>query len=219
MIIVFEGPDGCGKSTQARALFESLEGIVRHVRLLIQPCVYSVGGALLREILAGKRSASPPSVALLFAANRWDQYESFIEEDQRRNPVHSAIICDRWWYSSLVYQVLAGVDEGFVRSINALPAPDLTFYLRPPNVQFLQERLKARGGPKENYENADDLAACMLRYDEIFASHRPEDLGFPEVVTLPAQLPKENLQAMVHTHVARAFSEVMVKQLNETLKL
>ena len=116
--IVFEGIDGSGTTTQAallRSRFEQ-QGLPAHVTA--EPSAGPIG-TQIRQILSGRlvvpRSGSQSSfdwqtMALLFAADRHDHVRAEIEP----NMIDGVnVICDRYLYSSVIYQSTAsGRDDG-----------------------------------------------------------------------------------------------------------
>jgi dTMP kinase len=96
-LLAFEGIDGCGKSTQARALATKLG-----VRLTHEPGA-TVLGAILRQVLLtpGAPSVSLRSEALLMAADRAEHVALVLE------PALAAgewVVTDRFSGSTLAYQ-------------------------------------------------------------------------------------------------------------------
>jgi thymidylate kinase len=83
------------------------------------------------------------------------------------------VVCDRWFYSSFVYQGLDGEAQGdWVKAVNEpFPHPDLLIYCRIPALELpvIQARLTQRGETPERYENLRDLAAGARRYEEVMA--------------------------------------------------
>ena len=105
--ISLEGGEGCGKSTQARLLFDWLEGMGIPVVLTREPGG-TPGAEAIRQLLLkppeGTRWGSAAE-ALLFAAARSDHVNQVI------SPALAAgqwVICDRFVDSSFAYQAMAG---------------------------------------------------------------------------------------------------------------
>ena len=67
--IVFEGIDGCGKSTQIRMLSERLAARGRQVQLTAEPTATDTG-KMLREALSGRVQRSAFEMAALFTLDR-----------------------------------------------------------------------------------------------------------------------------------------------------
>jgi dTMP kinase len=132
MFITFEGCEGCGKSTQARLLYNNLLG--RGI-----PCIFTLepGGTPLgisvRDLLKVKRdfAISPVAELMLFTACR-----AQLVRDVIRPALDAAkvVVCDRFSDSTMVYQGYArGLDLNTIEYVNNLSTgglqPDLTILL------------------------------------------------------------------------------------------
>jgi dTMP kinase len=96
-LIALEGIDGCGKSTQARALAEALGA-----RLTFEPGATPVGALLRRSLLAPDVPApSPRSEALLMAADRAEHVAAVVGPALA---VGEWVVSDRFSGSTLAYQ-------------------------------------------------------------------------------------------------------------------
>ncbi|AXC50956.1 dTMP kinase [Paracoccus suum] len=104
--ISFEGIDGCGKSTQARVLADTLRGEGREVTLTREPGG-SPGAEEIRQLLVAGRGDrwSPHTDLLLFNAARRDHLERTIVPALQAGHV---VISDRFVDSTRVYQGLSG---------------------------------------------------------------------------------------------------------------
>jgi dTMP kinase len=155
-LVILEGLDGAGTSTQCAALGEALRAEGVPVVVTAEPSTGPVG-ALIRQALTGRLGlpgrAGPlttHTLALLFAADRADHLAAVIEPALSRGAV---VLSDRYLLSSLAYQ---GAEVGlrWVAAINQMARrPDLTLFLEvKPTVAA--RRRAARGGAEELYEAA-----------------------------------------------------------------
>lgn len=136
--IVFEGPDGTGKTTQLEGLVQALRSEGLRVLLTHEPGGTSLGSAL-REILLHGERISTEAAALLFAADRAEHLERVIRP-ALDSETYDVVLCDRFVLSSLVYQhdhadlVLhtnGAILGGFVADLTLLfDAPDETIRAR-----------------------------------------------------------------------------------------
>jgi dTMP kinase len=123
LFVVFEGIDGCGKSTQARRVAGSRDAL-----FVFEPGDSTVGADLRRWILDVATPMAPSTVALLLLADRSHHVASVIE------PALSAgrsVVGDRYYASTLAYQGYGGgVDLAELRAATDLAIgdcrPDLT---------------------------------------------------------------------------------------------
>lgn len=152
--IVFEGIDGSGKTTQAKLLADYLNGIYT-----CEPTTGEIG-QLIRKILNGK-NCEKETLALLFAGDRVEHIKE-IERQLKENTV----ICDRYVYSSIVYQSIQGIDIDFIVNINKFAKlPDILIFL---DVS-IEESLKRMGDrdSKEIFENKETLKKVNEKYAHI----------------------------------------------------
>jgi dTMP kinase len=144
--LVLEGLDGAGTTTQASRLCAWLSARGRTVHLTSEPSRGPLGTGI-RQVLSGRlRGAGggefdPGALALLFAADRLDHWES---EIRPRLAKGQDVVSDRYVLSSLAYQAVATGDAAWVAAINArAPAPDLTLFLRVRPSVALRRRYAA----------------------------------------------------------------------------
>lgn len=104
-LVVIEGLDGAGTTTQAQRLTAHLEGRGCSVHLTREPSDNPIG-RLLREFLVGghaigDQEIDPATLALLFAADRMDHLQREVEPQLASGRI---VVSDRWYHSSLAYQ-------------------------------------------------------------------------------------------------------------------
>ena len=146
LFIVFEGADGCGKSTQLRFLAEYLEGRGLHVVKTREPGGCPVAEKI-REILLDNTNEemAAETEALLYAAARAEHVRHVIKPAVDSGKV---VLCDRYILSSIAYQGYGRqLDIDTVWDINRFAVqdymPDVTVFLDvPPERGF--ERMHRR---------------------------------------------------------------------------
>jgi len=155
MLIVLEGLDGAGTTTQATRLVEHLRARGKKAHLTCEPSSGPIG-KLLRELLAGAhaiggQALSQPTFGLLFAADRLDHMQREVEPAIARGEV---VVSDRWYHSSHAYQG-TGAERDWIAQINARALkPDVTIFLKV-RPEIAAKRRVAAGRAKELF---DDLA-------------------------------------------------------------
>lgn len=154
IFITFEGIDGSGKSTQARALAERIKGMGRDVVLTREPGGSPGAEAIRRLLVEGDTDRwSPETEILLFTAARRDHLERTIEPALAAGKV---VISDRFADSTRVYQGVARADLRPVvdllhdRMIGR--EPDLTFVIDMDPEAALSRGL-ARNSGEDRFED------------------------------------------------------------------
>lgn len=132
IFIVFEGIDGCGKTSVSKKIIEKLELYLNND----QKAIYTrePGGCKIaediRKVILNNNNMSPDTEMLLFAAARKEHLEQVIKNELLKNNI---VICDRFFLSSVVYQgYLKNVDLKQLINTNKFILkecyPDITFY-------------------------------------------------------------------------------------------
>ncbi|MGP9791871.1 dTMP kinase [Roseinatronobacter sp. NSM] len=131
IFLTFEGIDGSGKSTQARALAASLQAGGQDVVLTREPGGSTGAEAIRALLVAGDADRwSPETEILLFNAARRDHLEKTVLPALARGAV---VICDRFADSTRVYQGAARASlRPLVDQLHDMVIgiePDLTFLI------------------------------------------------------------------------------------------
>lgn len=135
LFISFEGPDGSGKSTQARLLASALRDRGFAVTETREPGGTSVGEQI-RDVLLGKNAppSTPLTMALLLSAARSQLVSEVIRPALAAG---NMVIADRFADSTAAYQSFGlGLDLTTVRDLETIATrgvrPDLTLYIDAP---------------------------------------------------------------------------------------
>lgn len=145
-LIVFEGPEGAGKTTQLRLLAEWLGTRGRTVVAVREPGGTIVGDQIRRLLLDPASDIVPRTEALLFMASR----AQLVEREVRPALANGAtVLVDRFFLSTYAYQgVGRGLPEEELRVANKMATnglvPDLTLLFTLP-VEIGLARALERG--------------------------------------------------------------------------
>ncbi|HEX2615144.1 MAG TPA: dTMP kinase [Nitrososphaera sp.] len=125
-VIVIEGTDKAGKTTQSRLLLEALKVSGKVCVILDFPDYTTPIGMEIRAFLEGKRDYPAEAKHLLFSANRWEkkkEIESMVENG-------TLVIMNRYWQSNLAYGTANGMDANWLLRLDkGLPKEDLVIAL------------------------------------------------------------------------------------------
>lgn len=175
-LIVIEGTDGSGKSTQFARLCQRAEALGIPFRRLVFPQYQEESSALIRMYLAGEFGKHPGDVNAYAASAFYavDRYASWKKVWQSWYEAGGLVLADRYTTSNAVHQAskLPPEDrEEFFRWLSdfeyhrlGLPEPDLVLYLDLPTqkaVEMLRQR-EADTHTKGDIHETDSayLAAC-----------------------------------------------------------
>lgn len=161
-MIVFEGLDGAGTTTQMKILGERLEKEGLKVFLTHEPTDNPIG-LVVRQCLQHKFTTTPNALGLLYSADRDDHLyneEYGIVNHLQNNEI---VISDRYFYSSIAYQGVQ-CDLDFIYNINKeFPHPDFLIFVDTPSDDCIT-RIEKRGEEKELFEKVDFLTKVRKNY-------------------------------------------------------
>ena len=154
-LIVIEGTDGSGKSTQFKLLTEALAAEGKEFQKLVFPQYAEPSSALIRMYLGGEFGTNPTDVnayaaSAFYAVDRYASYKKVWGEWYENGGL---VLSDRYTTSNAVHQAskLDPLRQGeFLRWLYefeydrlGLPAPDLVIYLDVP-TDFTEHMMRAR---------------------------------------------------------------------------
>lgn len=167
-LIVLEGGDGVGKTTQLPLVADALRARQLDVRTIREPGQTAVG-LQVRELLLNPAShISPATETLLFLSARAQVVAEVVL------PALAAgawVVADRFFVSTYAYQIAGhGLDDGLVRSANALATaglvPDLTLLLTLPEPVATSRRAdRGQADRLERYGAAFDARVAAAYAD------------------------------------------------------
>jgi len=194
-LIVLEGLDGAGKSTQLKAMEAYFKERTRMVRFMHFPCYDTpVYGSLIARFLRGDSgpidSVDPYLVSLLFAGNRFEMaglIRNWLENGE-------VVLLDRYVYSNIAFQCakLENQQErnqlrDFILKMEydhfGIPRPDMNLFLDVP-LSFVKEKLQSpRKGEDRSYlQGKDDIHEASVEFQQrvrdVYMEQAKEDKSF-----------------------------------------
>ena len=160
VFICLEGLDGSGKTTQARILVRNLCRRGFDAVYTSEPSAGKVG-KLIRSFVLDRVDRVPVALeALLFAGDRVDHVESVVKPLMKHGKV---VVCDRYVFSSLAYQGVAGLDLEWIEAVNRFALkPNLALLIDVPS-DIVVKRLKREKTVMETERNQERVRVVYLK--------------------------------------------------------
>lgn len=169
--IVFEGLDGAGTTTQAQRLVDHLTATGREAVFTWEPTDFRTGMAI-RDLIVGPEHAEPWTLALLFAADRYEHLNRPEYGIRALLDRGVTVVSDRYLFSSIAYQG-ALCDAAAVERINhQFPLPEHVVFVDTP-LDEAGRRLSQRP-QRDQLEQAPIQQRVAARYRGVmdaFAAH------------------------------------------------
>ena len=163
-LIVFEGIDGSGKSTQFEMMCKRLSDEDRQFKRLVFPRYSEPSSALIKMYLGGDFGDNPDSVNAYAASSFYavDRYASFVQDWREYHEDGGLILTDRYTTSNALHQgakIAVEHRKQFFKwlydyefNLLGLPSPDLVVFM-DIEAEFAATRLERR--QTETGTNAD----------------------------------------------------------------
>ncbi|MCP2604946.1 dTMP kinase [Candidatus Aminicenantes bacterium AH-873-B07] len=164
ILIVFEGIDGCGKTTQAKLLFERLKSLSFDTVLFKEPSS-SKWGKKIKKLSLFENLITPEQELELFIKDREENTKKNIKPALKKRKI---VILDRYYFSTIAYQGARGIDIEFIKKLNKNIAvePDLVFILDvEPNKGL--ERIENRKKKEKLFEKGNYLNKVRKIYNSL----------------------------------------------------
>lgn len=195
MLIVIEGLDGSGKSTQVKRLRQYLESSGKpltyiHFPRYDAPVYGDLIGKFLRGGFGSIDAVHPQLVALLYAEDRRTAVPQMLEAVKDGG----ILLLDRYVYSNIAYQCAKIEDESereelrkWIRDIEygdfGLPVPDLNIFLDVP-IGFVEKKLESPrlGGDRDYLAGQSDIHEADIEFQkkvrQVYLRQCEEDPNF-----------------------------------------
>lgn len=193
-LIVIEGLDGAGTTTQVARLVAHLEAQGQRAHATREPSDGPIG-RMIREMLTGGHAIPGQAIrqstfGLLFAADRLDHLQREVEP---KLDAGVTVVSDRWYHSSLAYQG-TGADRDWIAQLNARARrPDVTVFLKVRPEIAAQRRIAA-GRAQELFETLHMQQEVDAGYKATIAELRA---GGERIEIVDGELPQDAVFAEI----------------------
>ena len=189
-IIVLEGLDKSGKTTQAHLLQDYLnDRYTDQTELFSFPDYSTKIGQEIRSFLDGKVQYNAETKHMLLSANRWEKKENILEALRSGK----SIILNRYYQSNLVYGLANGLNIEWLSFLDrGMPKEDVTIVLDvSPRVSYLRSIANnfTLDDFEKNREFLDKVRNNYLELAKVFDWHvlhsdNPKDIVFESILDI-----------------------------------
>jgi len=201
LFITFEGGEGCGKSTQANALYRKLRRKNLPAVLTHEPGGTTLGEQIGKMLKRKTENIHPQTELLLFAASRAQLVADVIQPALKEGGI---VICDRFSHSTTAYQGYGReLDLATVQMVNNLATQDV----KPNIVIFLnlspEEGLARRGKLLDRFELQELSFHRRVRQGYLKMSAEEPDRW----LVVDATLPRKKISEIIWEKVNHLLAE------------
>jgi dTMP kinase len=201
ILIVFEGTDGTGKSTQLQLLGKYLQAKGYSVVTTREPTDGQYGRKI-RSLYMNRGKYSPENELELFLADRREHVEGVLTPAMNQGKI---VLCDRYFLSTAAYQGARGFDPENIMALNNFaPDPDLALLFQVPLETGLNRITSGRGDELNDFEQEENLT----RVAAIFSS-----IKRPYIQPIDASGTIEEVHHMVIEHVRQILPALPADQV------
>lgn len=202
LFITFEGGEGCGKSTQAKALYRKLQQENLPAVLIHEPGGTTLGEGIRKTLKRKTEIIYPKTELLLFAASRSQLVAEIIQPALKEGKI---VICDRFSHSTVAYQGYGRrLELATVKMVNHLA----TQGVKSDIVIFLdllpEEGLARRGKLLDRFELQKLSFHRQVRQGYLKMAAEAPDCW----LVIDATLPKRKISEIVWEKVSQLLSKL-----------
>jgi dTMP kinase len=220
-LIVFEGIEGAGKTTQLQRAATWLRSQLTVPVLTSREPGGTLLGQQLRSLLLDVRQQdeqdeiAPRSELLLYAADRAQHVEQYLKPNLAQGAM---ILCDRYTDSTLAYQGYGRqLDVALIQQLNAIATggltPNLTFWLDlDPEIGL--QRITERGAPNRLEREALDFHQRVRAGYMALAQDHPQRIIRLDAIAAADDLERE-IRAILQTRLSEKLCESFPKKLSK----
>ncbi len=161
-LIVFEGIDGTGKSTQIEMLANRLQTEGYDVITTREP-TNGRYGQKIRNLYQDRKTVSKEEELQLFINDRKEHVKDLLSPSLASGKV---VLCDRYYFSTAAYQGANGFDPKDILQRNSFaPVPDLVLLFDLTPEESIRRITRSRGDTLNDFEQKETLTAVKQIFD------------------------------------------------------
>ncbi len=164
VLIVFEGIDGTGKSTQLNLLAQHLSSSGYPVITTREP-TEGIYGQKIRQLYANRDKVTKQEELQLFLDDRREHVEKLLTPALNNKKI---VLCDRYFLSTVAYQGAAGFNPDEILHLNSFaPDPNLALIFQATPESSIERITQLRGDTPNDFEKADTLTKVAAIFDKL----------------------------------------------------
>ena len=216
-LIVIDGLDGSGKTTQSQRLYEELVSQGKKVRIISFPDYDSQSSALVKMYLGGEFGSDPEAVnayaaSTFFAVDRYASYKCKWKEFY--DDPDSVVITNRYTTSNAVHQLEKTDREHWDEYLSwlfdfeynklGIPSPDIVMFLEmKPEISL--ELVKKRSAETGQKQDIHELDPDYMHRSYKAALYACDKLGWERIICAEDGRPKsvEEISRLVFETVCK----------------
>lgn len=219
-LIVLEGTDGSGKSTQFRLLTDRVEKAGIPFQKLVFPQYQEESSALIRMYLGGEFGKKPSDVnayaaSAFYAVDRYASYKKVWGEWYERGGL---VLSDRYTTSNAVHQTSKEPEEKqgeflkwlyeFEYDRLGLPRPDLTIYLDVP-TEYTERMMRSREAATGTHADIHEQDLSYLATCREIGRKAAKFYGWTVIDCVKDGMMRsiEDIHEEIYRHVAKCLEE------------
>lgn len=191
LLIVIEGIDGAGKSTQARILLRKLKSLGYNAVTSREP-TRGKWGLEIKKLAKRPDSLSPEEELALFIRDREENVEENLKPALSRKKV---VILDRYYFSTIAYQGAKGINPSRIQRLNEK-------FAVKPNLVFILDIDAGKGLARIHKRKKKDLLfereGYLVKVGKIFKGIRGR-----KFIHIDASRPRKDISADILAAVLR----------------
>lgn len=190
LLIIFEGIDGTGKSTQLQLLADYLTS-AGYSTLTTREPTNGTFGQQIRQLYINRDGVSKEQELQLFIEDRKEHVTKLIEPSLQEGKI---VLCDRYYLSTAAYQGAVGFDPLKILKMNDFaPTPDIAFLFQLSPDLSIERITSGRGDTLNDFEQKESLEKVRT----IFNS-----LKLPYIKNIDASLSIDSVHQQIVNEIA-----------------